>query len=87
MKKYQNNIMKRKIQIGVMGSASDLKYSKKIETLAEEIGYWIAKNNVYMDKKYPKGQHALGPDFTADMFFCAMIYCDLMIRFGCFDDE
>lgn len=37
--------MKRKIQIGVMGSASDLKYSKKIEKLAEEVGYWIAKNN------------------------------------------
>jgi uncharacterized protein (TIGR00725 family) len=36
---------KRKIQIGVMGSASDLKYSKKIEKLAEEVGYWIAKNN------------------------------------------
>ena len=37
--------MKRKIQIGVMGSASDLKYSKKIEKIAEEVGYWIAKNN------------------------------------------
>jgi len=35
----------RKIQIGVMGSASDLKYSKKIEKLAEEVGYWTAKNN------------------------------------------
>ena len=37
--------MNRKIQIGVMGSASDLKYSPKIEKLAEEVGYWIAKNN------------------------------------------
>ncbi len=37
--------MKRKIQIGVMGSMADLKYSKKIEKLAEEVGYWIAKNN------------------------------------------
>jgi len=36
--------MNRKIQIGVMGSASDLEYSKKIEKLAEEVGYWIAKN-------------------------------------------
>ena len=27
---------KRKIQIGVMGSCSDLKYSKKVEKLAEE---------------------------------------------------
>jgi len=34
----------RKIQIGVMGSASDLKYSKDLEKIAEEIGYWIAKN-------------------------------------------
>jgi len=33
----------RKIQIGVMGSAADLKYSKKFEKLAEEIGYWVAK--------------------------------------------
>lgn len=37
--------MTRKIQIGVMGSMADLNYSKKIEELAEEIGYWIAKNN------------------------------------------
>jgi len=36
---------KRKLQIGVMGSCSDLKYSKKIEELAEEVGYWIAKSN------------------------------------------
>lgn len=33
----------RKIQIGVMGSAADLKYSKKIEKLAEEVGYEVAK--------------------------------------------
>ena len=33
----------RKIQIGVMGSCADLKYSKKIEKLAEEVGYWVAK--------------------------------------------
>ncbi len=36
---------KRKLQIGVMGSCSDLQYSKQIEKLAEEVGYWIAKNN------------------------------------------
>jgi len=40
--------MNRKIQIGVMGSAADLKYSKKIERLAEEIGYWIANNNAVL---------------------------------------
>src|SRR3990167_8762761 len=33
----------RKLQIGVMGSAADLKYSKKFEKLAEDIGYWVAK--------------------------------------------
>lgn len=33
------------MQIGVMGSCSDLKYSKKIEKLAEEVGFWVAKNN------------------------------------------
>ncbi|MEK7585637.1 MAG: TIGR00725 family protein [Patescibacteria group bacterium] len=36
--------MKRKIQIGVMGSAADLNYSKKLENLAEQIGYLVAKN-------------------------------------------
>lgn len=36
--------MKRKYQIGVMGSASDLKYSKKIEKIAEDIGSFIAKS-------------------------------------------
>ncbi|PIZ76826.1 MAG: hypothetical protein COY04_01100 [Parcubacteria group bacterium CG_4_10_14_0_2_um_filter_7_35_8] len=35
----------RKIQIGVMGSAADLKYSKSFEKMAEEIGYWVAKND------------------------------------------
>jgi len=35
----------RKIQIGVMGSMADLKYSKKIEKLAERVGYFIAKEN------------------------------------------
>lgn len=33
----------RKLQIGVMGSAADLNYSRDIETLAEEIGYLVAK--------------------------------------------
>jgi len=37
--------MKRKYQIGVMGSAADLKYSKKIEAIAEKIGELLAKNN------------------------------------------
>lgn len=36
--------MNNKIQIGVMGSCSDLKYSKKIEKMAEEVGYWVAKS-------------------------------------------
>lgn len=33
----------RRIQIGVMGSAADLRYSKDFERMAEEIGYWVAK--------------------------------------------
>lgn len=37
--------MERKLQIGVMGSAADLNYSKDLEKLAEEIGYWVAKND------------------------------------------
>ncbi len=36
---------KRKIQIGVMGSAADLNYSKEIEKIAAEVGYWVAKHN------------------------------------------
>lgn len=35
----------RKYQIGVMGSCADLSYSKKIEKIAEAVGFWIAKNN------------------------------------------
>lgn len=35
---------KRKLQIGVMGSAADVKYSKKVEKIAEEIGKLIAKS-------------------------------------------
>lgn len=35
----------KKVQIGVMGSAADLKYAKNLEELAEQLGYFIAKNN------------------------------------------
>ncbi|MFH0951898.1 MAG: hypothetical protein V1838_01780, partial [Patescibacteria group bacterium] len=35
---------KRKFQIGVMGSAADLKYTKKIEQIAEEMGKLIAES-------------------------------------------
>jgi len=38
-------IKKRKLQIGVMGSAADTKYSKKVEEIAEKIGYLLAKQN------------------------------------------
>ena len=40
MKKAQ----KRKLQIGVMGSAADTKYTKKVEYIAEEIGRLIAES-------------------------------------------
>ncbi|MDE1970534.1 MAG: TIGR00725 family protein [Patescibacteria group bacterium] len=39
---------KRKLQIGVMGSAADLKYSKDIERIAEEIGYEVAKKGAVL---------------------------------------
>lgn len=39
---------KREIQIGVMGSAADLKYSKNFEKLAEEVGYWVAKKGAIL---------------------------------------
>ncbi len=35
----------RKVQIGVMGSAFDLGYSKKVQTIAQELGKEIAVNN------------------------------------------
>ena len=38
----------RKLQIGVMGSAQDLNYGKKLEELAEEVGYWIAKGGAIL---------------------------------------
>ena len=38
----------RKLQIGVMGSAADLKYSSEIEKIAEEIGYLVAKNGAVL---------------------------------------
>ncbi|MGI0141280.1 MAG: hypothetical protein ACREBF_01355 [Candidatus Micrarchaeales archaeon] len=38
----------RKLQIGVMGSVSDLNYSKVAEKAAEELGYQIAKNDAIL---------------------------------------
>lgn len=38
----------RKIQIGVMGSASDLTYPIDLEKIAEEIGYWVAQNEAVL---------------------------------------
>lgn len=35
--------LSRKLQIGVMGSAADLRYSKEFERWAEEIGYRVAQ--------------------------------------------
>jgi uncharacterized protein (TIGR00725 family) len=35
----------RKLQIGVMGSAADLKYSDKLRELAEQVGRELAKQN------------------------------------------
>lgn len=33
-----DNLVERRLQIGVMGSAQDLNYEKNLEELAEEIG-------------------------------------------------
>lgn len=38
-----NKPKKRKYQIGVMGSAADTKYNKKIENIAEEVGRLLAE--------------------------------------------
>lgn len=45
MNKIQNN---QRYQIGVMGSCADLAYSKQTETVAEKIGYWIAKRGAIL---------------------------------------
>lgn len=37
--------VKRKLQIGVMGSAADLKYAKEVEQAAEKLGELIAQND------------------------------------------
>ncbi len=39
------NMQNRKLQIGVMGSAADMNVQQDFEKLAEEVGYWVAKNN------------------------------------------
>jgi len=39
-----NQVSKRKFQIGVMGSAADLKYDKIVEELAEKVGGLIAES-------------------------------------------
>lgn len=41
-------MQKRRLQIGVMGSAADLKYGKKLEQLAEDVGFWVAKSNAIL---------------------------------------
>lgn len=39
---------KRKLQIGVMGSAADLNYEKKLEEIAEELGEEIARRGAIL---------------------------------------
>jgi uncharacterized protein (TIGR00725 family) len=40
----KGEIMKRKLQIGVMGSAADLNYPNKLETIAFNMGVEVARN-------------------------------------------
>jgi uncharacterized protein (TIGR00725 family) len=40
--------MARKLQIGVMGSASDVKYSKEVEEIAEKTGELIARKGAVL---------------------------------------
>lgn len=39
---------RQRMQIGVMGSAADLKYTKNVELLAEETGYWVAQKGAVL---------------------------------------
>lgn len=43
-KQIKTQFKKRKLQIGVMGSAADTKYTKKVEKIAEETGRLIANS-------------------------------------------
>lgn len=52
--------MLQKIQIGVFGSAADLKYSKQLEKMAEEVGYLIAKNGGILIFGLDKDYDSLG---------------------------
>lgn len=38
----------RKIQVGVIGSTADLNYTKRLELLAEKVGYNLAKNDAIL---------------------------------------
>jgi uncharacterized protein (TIGR00725 family) len=38
----------RRTQIGVMGSAADLNCSENLLVLAEEVGYWVARNKAVL---------------------------------------
>ena len=40
--------VKRRYQIGIMGSMADLRYSKRIESMAEAVGRAVAQNNCIM---------------------------------------
>ena len=41
-------LTERRLQIGVMGSAQDLNYSRNLEELAEEVGSWIARGGAIL---------------------------------------
>lgn len=44
MENQENITKKRKLQIGVMGSAADTSYSEKVQEIAEEVGQKVAEN-------------------------------------------
>jgi hypothetical protein len=48
---------------------------------------WADRNNAYMEKTYPVGTTTLGDDLVRDIFLCACIYVDLLIRWGVFEAD
>ena len=54
-----------------------------------DAGYekFIDRNIAYMEKHKDRAKNGSNEEFAEDMFMCALLYVDLLIRFGVFSDE
>ena len=60
-----------------------------IEEYGFEAGYqkFIDRNIAYMNKHKTRSKAGSNEEFAEDMFMCALLYVDLLIRFGVFSDD